>query len=379
MPSSTSSSEMAGENTSGVGGRWVVREIPEQPWLVLLALAATVVAAATYGWEATVRHWGYGPTLDDTPNLWATQRARAVGVGPDQVVFVGASRTLFDMDLDVFQHEAGVLMAPIQLATVGSNPLIILEDLAQDPMYAGTTIVGIVPALVAAAAGPPVASPRKYVAHYHNWSVADRMELPLAMWCDDHFAFINQDDLALSQLIDRHLDLPLRPHVYAPKLPGYMYTLDRRRQARMTEQVATDMELRKTIQQIWLPLFKGPPKPGLFTEHAWAKMMSDGLEGNLRRLKQSVSSITGRGGKVIFSRLPSSGGVLEVENRATPRAAIWDRILAETGAPGINFEAYPELTGFECPEWSHLDEADATEYTRRFARLLKTKGLLTAP
>ncbi len=375
MPSSTSSSDMAAENTSGVGGRWVVREIPEQPWLVLLALAATVVAVATYGWEVTVRRWGYGPTLADTPNLWATQRARAVGVGPDQVVFVGASRTLFDMDLDTFQHETGGL-PPIQLATVGSNPVIILEDLAQDPMYAGTTIVGVVPALVAAAGGPPVASPRKYVAHYHNWSVADRMELPLALWCDEHFAFINQDELSLTQLIDRHVDLPLRPHVYAPTLPGYMYTLDPRRQARMTEQVETDMAVRRTIQQIWLPLFSGPPKPSLFTDQAWAKMMSDGLEDNLRRIKQSVLQITGRGGKVIFSRLPSSGGVLELENRVTPRAAIWDRILADTGAPGIYFEDYPELTGFDCPEWSHLDAADATEYTRRFARLLKAKGLL---
>jgi hypothetical protein len=373
--SSTSSSELAGENTSGVGGRWVVREIPDRPWWIIGAVAAAVVAVAVAGWEVHVRHLGYGPTLDDTPNLWAQVRARAVGVRSDQVVFVGASRTLFDMDLTVFQQETGGPL-PIQLATVGSNPLIILEDLAGDPSYAGTTIVGIVPALIAAAAGPPVSSPTKFVAHYHTWSVANRMELPLSLWLDERFAFINQDDLTLTQLIDNKLELPLRPKVYAPRLPGYEYTLDRNRQARMIESVARVTKEQERIQQIWLPLFKGPPKPAVFTDEQWGRMMSDGWETNLARLKQAASNITARGGKVIFSRLPSTGGVRELEERGGPRAAIWDRILRETGAPGIYFEDYPELAGFTCPEWSHLSAQDATEYTRRFARILKAKGLL---
>lgn len=375
MLSSTSSSDPEGANTSGVGGRWVVREIPDQPWLILLAIAATVVAMAMAGWEAHVRQLGYGPTLGDTPNLWARTRSSAAFAGPEQVVFVGASRTLFDTDLETFQKETGGLL-PIQLATVGSNPLVILEDLAKDPSYAGTTIVGIVPGLIVAAAGPPVSSPAKFVAYYHQWSVANRMELPLTLFFDEHFAFINQDELTLSQLIDNGLDLPLRSKVYAPKLPGYMYTLGRHRQARMIPQVATVPETQKRIQQIWLPLFQGPPKPGAFTDKQWAKMMSGGWEGNLLRIKESVSSITGRGGKVIFSRLPSTGGVLALENRVTPRTAIWDRILRETGAPGIYFEDYPELTGFDCPEWSHLNAEDATEYTRRFARILKAQRLL---
>jgi hypothetical protein len=373
--SSTSSSDLTGDPSSGVGGRWVVRDIPDKPWFLLLAMAAVVVALGVAGWEVHVRRLGYAPTLDDTPNLWATQRARAAFARPNQVVFVGASRTLFDMDLQVFQQETGGPL-PIELATVGSNPLIILEDLAQDPSYAGTTIVGIVPALVAAAAGPPVAWPAKFVAHYHQWSVADRMELPLAEWLDERFAFINQDELTLSQLIDNGLELPLRPKVYAPKLPGYMYTLDRNRQAHMLERIATELAAQQRIQQVWLPLFQGPPKPAVFTEQQWAKMMSDGWEGNLQRIKQSVLSITARGGKVIFSRLPSSGGVLALENRVTPRAMIWDRILNETHAPGIYFEDYPELTGFVCPEWSHLNAQDAAVYTKRFARILKTKGLL---
>ena len=285
----------------------------------MLCAAAAVVALAVTRWEAHVRDLGYGLSLDDTPNLWAQERARCVGVRAEQVVFVGASRTLFDMDLQAFQQEIGGTR-PIQLATVGSNPLIILEDLAQDQSYAGTTIVGIVPALITAAAGPPVSMPTKFVAHYHQWSVANRMELPLAMWLDEHFAFINQEDLTLSNLLDSTLDLPLRPKVYAPKVPGYMYTLGRTRQARMIERVATNAEAQHKLQQIWLPLFQGPPKPGVFSEKEWAKMMADGWEANLGRIRHSVSSITARGGRVIFSRLPSTGGVLELEGRVGSRA-----------------------------------------------------------
>jgi hypothetical protein len=359
-----------------VGGRWVVRDIPDQqPWLLLFAVAVAIVALGVNLWEAHVRQLGYGPTLDDTPNLWASHRARVVGARSDRVVFVGTSRTLFDTDLRAFEEEVGGA-APIQLATAGSNPLIILEDLAKDPSYGGTTIVGVVPMLMMAAAGPAVTAPTKFVTHYHSLSVANRMELPLATWLDERFAFINADDLTLSKLIEEALDLPPRPGVYAPKVPGYIYTLDRNRQAHMTEDLATKPEVARKIQQMWMPLFHAPPKPRGFSEEQWAKMLADGWEANLLRIRQSVASITARGGKVIFVREPSSGDLLELENRMTPRPAVWDRILAESGAPGIDFEDYPPLRGFDCPEWSHLNSQDATTYTRRLARILKAEGRL---
>jgi len=31
--------------------------------------------------------------------------------------------------------------------------------------------------------------------------------------------------------------------------------------------------------------------------------------------------------------------------------------------PGIHFEDYPELQGFDLPEWSHLAYADAKRFT----------------
>jgi hypothetical protein len=339
----------------------------------MFAGAIVLSTFALAGWEMRVRATGYGPTYDDTPNLWAEQRELAIGATREQIVFVGASRTLFDMDLEAIRDELGGPL-PIQLATVGSNCVGILADLAADPTYAGTTIVGVVPGLIAAGGGPPVATPKRYLDFYHRRSLADRSELELALFLEDRLAFINQDDLTLAALLENHLGLPAREGVYAPDLPDYMYTLDRNRQADLVG--GDDAEAMAAIQQVWLPLMGGPPKPDVFTDDQWAKLLEDGWLANLASLVASVEAIEGRGGAVIFSRLPSSGGVLEIEEATMPREKIWDRILEETGAPGVYFSDHPELARFECPEWSHLDPADATEYSRQFARILRAEGLI---
>ena len=38
-------------------------------------------------------------------------------------------------------------------------------------------------------------------------------------------------------------------------------------------------------------------------------------------------------------------------------------LLAKSGAPGRHFEDYPQLQGFDLPEWSHLAYADANRFT----------------
>jgi hypothetical protein len=93
-------------------------------------------------------------------------------------------------------------------------------------------------------------------------------------------------------------------------------------------------------------------------------------------LVADVEAIRGRGGRVIFIRLPSNGKLRELEHRFQPRAEYWDRILTETGAPGIHFEDHPELQGFECPEWSHLSGPDSVDYTRRLVEVMQAQGLL---
>jgi hypothetical protein len=256
MPSSTSSSDAR--------EREIHRDIPARDWpsMAIAALLCSIVALAL--WEREVRARGYQPDYDDTPTLWVPLRAAAVGAKPDQIVLVGASRTLFDIDLDVFQA-AGGGKRPLQLATVGSSPMPIFTHLADDPTYAGTTIVGVVPGLFAVPAGPPVENPKKYVRKYDTWSPADAWERPLSLALQENLAFIHQQDLTLPALVGR-IELPNRPDARVPpELPPSFSTIDLDRRVRMATWAEHDEEYLRHIQQLWLPLMTPPPKPPVFT------------------------------------------------------------------------------------------------------------------
>lgn len=350
----------------------VRRDVPAHNWPVMAICAALGCALMLGLWERHARALGYEADYDDTTSLWVKARQKAANARPDQLVLVGASRTLFNLDLDLLER-AGRGPRPIQLATVGSNPIVVLEDLAKDPGYAGTTLVGVVPALLAAGGGPPVESPRRHVRKYHDWSPSNAWEHALSLPLQERFAFIQAEDLTLSQLLSK-LPLPKREGVFAPELPPYFSQIDLDRRVRMTERAEHDSALMRRIQQIWLPLFAGPPKPAVLSDAAWQKILDDGWTENLRTAKAAVAAIRARGGEVYFVRHPSSGELRVLEDRITPRAAFWERLLQETGAQGIYDEDYPELRGFECPEWSHLSASDSLEYTRRLSAILKQKG-----
>jgi len=139
----------------------------------------------------------------------------------------------------------------------------------------------------------------------------------------------------------------------------------------MTEFAAKNTALQKRIQQIWIPLFTPPPPPKGQTQEQAKVEFGKFVEANLQKTKANVDRIMEKGGRVIFVRLPSTGKLREMENTFTPREHFWDRILKTTKAPGIHFEDYEALRGFDCPEWSHLNRQDATEFTKRLMPVLK--------
>jgi hypothetical protein len=94
------------------------------------------------------------------------------------------------------------------------------------------------------------------------------------------------------------------------------------------------------------------------------------MEDILARTAAAVERIRERGGRVVFVRYPSTGQVREIERNTAPREGFWERILAETGAPGIHFEDHESLRDFDCPEWSHLTARDAVRFTTALLPLL---------
>lgn len=358
MPSSTSSFKTY----------HLERIIPRHPWMRLALMSLLVTVMLTLGWEWACRAMGYEPTLNDTTDLWASRRI-LLEDEPSRTVLIGSSRILFDFDMDVYENAMGE--RPLQLATVGSNPLPYLEDLAANETYTGTVIVGVVPYLFFSPGGPFVDNAMGYLKRYRNWTPSQRAGHLLGVFLEKQFAFLQQEDLTLSHLL-LNLKIPNRPGAHVgPELPPYFHEVSLERQGGMTDRAERDEALQKRIQQIWIPIFTPPPPPPGTTPEQQKADIEKAAEGILRRTRESVEKIHARGGHVVFVRYPSTGGLRELENRITPRAHYWDRVLEATGAPGVHFEDHAELRSFTCPEWSHLSKEDATLYTGRLVPYFK--------
>lgn len=345
------------------------RPIPQLPWRGLTVVVVLIVMAAATAWEFYCRSLGYGPTLNDNEDLWTMARRR---VQPESVVVIGDSRAWFDVDLD--EIEKGLGKRPVQLAMGGSCAYPVLADLANDENFHGTIICSVVPRLFVAPPGtPPMERAEKAVRRTHTQTPAQRVSQSLAMPLEEHVAFLKQEELTLDEFLKR-MPIPNRPGALVPpRLPPYFGTLDRERRARMIEECARPgSELQRRIQQIWLPLFTAPPPPTYIPKDQFMAKMKEAMEVRFRDTTAAVEKLRARGGKIVFVRFPHSGALKELEDRTTPRAAIWDRLIKDTGAPGIYYEDFPELNGFNCPEWSHLSAGDSVEFSKRLVPHLRT-------
>jgi hypothetical protein len=330
----------------------------------MLVIAAVSTVLLVGGWEILCRARGFTPGLDDTPDLWARARERLDDAPPDQIVLIGSSRMLFDLDLEEFHRAAGG-PRPIQLATVGTNELFMLEKLAADPRFRGTAIVSFVPRLTFLPAGAATTIVKRAVERYEHGAVSQRISARLWQWFDARLAFLNGDELTLRNLIEQ-LDLPQRGNGKSALFLPHTHDVDEERRGSLFVGVETDPARREQIEANWV--FPAPPSPEPPEQRAAEK---EGLRHEiLWREYAAVTRIRARGGRVIYVRFPSSGGVLQQERRDFPREATWDALLAVTGAPGIHFEDVPELASFQCVEWSHLSATDSTEFTRRLMPLL---------
>jgi len=344
------------------------RPIPPAPWRGIALAVTIVVIVATVAWELFCRSLGYGPTLNDNEDLW-TMRRRVVK--PESLVIIGDSRAWFDVDLDEFQKGLG--QRPIQLAMAGSTVFPALADLANDKNFHGTIVCSVVPFLFFAPPGsPPMERAEKGVKRFHSQTPAQRASQYLAMPLEEHVAFMKPDDLTLEALLNQ-LPIPNRPGALVPpRFPPYFQIEDRERRARMWDRCSEPgSELAKRIQQIWLPLFTPPPPPTFIPKDVFFAQVKEGIEKRFADVTAAVEKIRSRGGRIVFVRFPHTGELKELEDRVTPREKTWDPLLKMTGAPGIYYSDFPDLSGFNCPEWSHLSADDSAEFSRRLVPHLR--------
>lgn len=365
MPSSTFSFErppaerLTAADRPGIAQPVPQRDVPALPWaatfLAGLALAAGLVGA----WEWHWRQFGAEPATANSYGLWAMQRRRIDQGDGGATVLVGASRVLFDIDLDSWQRLAGA--RPIQLALEGTSPLPVLEDLANDPQFTGRALIGVAPDVFFSG----FAYRGKAVDYTRHEGPGQRLGQWLSMhFIEPCFAF-DDGDFALATVVQRQ-DWPLRPGMTADDRVRKLSVSEADRNTHMWRKVEEDPAYQALAQRIWQQGFD----PLSAKERA---ELDDTVRQQIERAAKVVAQLRARHVDVVFVRLPTRGPYLDYENRDFPRATTWDVLLEKTGARGVHFQDYPQLQGFEIPEWSHLAAHERPRLTRALYGILQEK------
>jgi hypothetical protein len=368
MPSSTSSFDRVGEvpdryarqtaaDRPGVAQPVPLRPVPVQPWGRILLGAVLLLAPLVAGWEEYWRAYGVRPSIANTYGLWAIQRRRIDAGEGDATVLLGASRLFFDIQLPVWERLDG--RRPIQLSFEGTSPLKAVEDLAADPKFAGRMLIAVEPDLFF--------SGYEYRAGVIRYTRQESPSQRIGQWLSMHliepyFAF-DDSDYALQTVLARQA-WPARPGLHSFIRVRKLAETEADRNTHLWSKVDTDPEYRALTRRIWLQEFvpsDDDPSPA-----EALKIEKEQIE----RMAKAVAQLRARGVKALFVRMPSIGPFLEYENQNFPRARTWDALLAATGVPGIHFEDYPEMQGYNLPEWSHMTRAEGERFTAVLYRII---------
>jgi hypothetical protein len=279
-------------------------------------------------------------------------------------VFIGSSRIKFDLDIPTWEKKTGE--KAIQLAVVGSSPILPLQDLANDENFKGKLIIDVTEPLFFSTAPPYSKTPNDCINYYKKRTPSQSFSFQVSRNLESRFAFLNESYLSAEGLL-KQAPLPMRQNVFLfPYFPQEFERVTFERQNWMADKFVQDTNLQNMMKNNWTMLFEvakkfPPPTP-------------QQIEGIFTLAKEAVDKIRSRGGKVLFVRTPASNPMWQGEQMGFPRDAFWNKLLAVTRAEGIHFADYPETSGFICPEWSHLSPADAVVYTNHLINQMEQKG-----
>ena len=373
MPSSISNSDttraesmrpgfvrLTASDRPGVAQPVPVRDIPQRPWGVIwigaLVLALLLLAAWEWHWLA----FGVLPTYRNSDAEWAMQRRRIDTGEGGKTVLIGSSRVLFGIQLPVWEQIAGE--RPIQLAIEGTSSVPILEDLADDPNFTGHLLVGVAPELFFSG----FAYRGKVVPFYHKESPSQRIGNWLSMHLLEPYLAFDGHDFALPAVVLRQ-PWPPRPGVHQNTSVRELRVSDADRNTHMWSKVETDPAYRALVRNIWAERLSGPPPPDMDSPAKVQKL----IDTQIQRAVVAVNKLRARGVQVLFVRMPSMGPYLAFESKVFPREKTWDVLLKRTGAPGIHFQDYPQLQGYDQPEWSHLSASESNRFTAALVPIIQ--------
>ena len=315
---------------------------------------AVVLAAGALAWhEGRLREAGFRPSVTDSPALRGWVRD---GAGdPGAVVLAGGSRMQLGFDPATF-HERHPGRPLANLSLNGNSGAGLLEDLAADGRFAGTVLLDFSchhmrPDVLAAS--------RAWVADARRRGPGAKASARLHAALAGTFAFPDAGP-GWRRLWDLYWQNRAATPYYVRMRP------DRSRPADYADLDERGGLKRLRDRRVAKLAAKGPPERA--DPRAWRRAVAP-LEG-------WVAAIEGRGGRVAFVRFPTTGPHWRRDRKTYPRRRFWDRLAALTGAETVHFADVPALSGFECPDTSHLDSRDAPAFTKGLLDELADRGVL---
>lgn len=330
---------------------------------------ALVLGSLTLGyWEFHVRSNGYIAVIDDNKALWAESYKRLRNSNVNDVVLLGSSRVHFDIQGEVWEARTGI--KPIMLASDGTTPTTVFQDIVNNTDFNGLVVVGITPGLFFT---PNIRETFFWnraavrLEHYYDGTYAQYLNYKLSIPLENTFAFLNgneedwNDDLDLKTILAQ---IEFGNRIPNPVPPFYNFAkVDLDRNVTMFEKTKADTAFANTIIRAWKFFGSGAP-PAV-------------KEPVIELYNELIPKFEARGGRVIFLRCPSSGGYRSRESVGIPRSEFYDDFLTQVKSKGYHFEDYPQLNQFDCPEESHLYTPDANIFTDELIKIMMNDGVIT--
>lgn len=337
-------------------------EAPNCRSMLLIAKLVLICAVPFAAGEVSWRLTGAQPVHSDL--LAFDQFRRASRNSSSSVALIGSSRVLCDLDPKILKRELPKWEF-YQLAIDGTSALPVLESLAQDGAFRGLVLCEFnISHLLEVYPSPEREDNRLWYTRF----VQRRPYQYVRTWFYE--ALGQSSALVAASRTDFTVSLFSTVKNRLAVLAG---------KSRTPKEGLFPAELARREDR-----FLGLHRRGKDNSRAiarWAQMTRlrspAYRDSGVKHVASWVQAIRRRGGDVVFIRMPVSGSLRQLEDDAYPDR---DQAIESLSASSINvvdFAKESTLSGFDCPDESHLDAEDAERFSAALARILKDRQLLT--
>jgi hypothetical protein len=255
--------------------------------------------------------------------------------------------------LDTFERRyPGIPVA--QLAVPATGPLATLNSFAYETDFDGVILFSFNPENILP---PREKEQEEYVSFYDSrWNTNQRLNFKIAS-AFESILISRRDYYGINRVIhnlleDRKLPSPIYLSIRDNRVHDADFALtdaEVLKNNRIAEVVRRHDHLLKVIDQVW--------------------------PATLQALEDTVAAIHGRGGCVVFIRMPIVERWLEQDQRIFTKSRFWDSVLSELEVYGVHYDQIAGHEQISLPDGEHMNAHDQSEFTSSLLDELDRLGI----